>query len=299
MLTFPGLPAPLPPGFGVGSSHAHADAGPSSRATGVIAGVDLQAITVGSSKGESSARQERGVVTAETTSTLTDVNVATLIHVASITVTASIESAGPNTVKTSQQLVYSGVTVAGMPATIDNQGIHLAGSTLVSSDQTKQVTDMLAPLLANLSLSIVPPKTTETRNPDGTGAVTLDGLGLLFYDNQHANISALVELGHSMLKVRAFPAVPLSLPEVIAPSSGDLGLTTTATAPSIDTTGTQGVGTHKTRRLTTITSVAGHGHLLLLPFVAVLAEISMVALVIQAWRWKREPVADPQDLLAL
>jgi hypothetical protein len=33
--------------------------------------------------------------------------------------------------------------------------------------------------------------------------------------------------------------------------------------------------------------------------VAVLAELSMVTLVIQAYRWKREAAPDPQDLLAL
>jgi hypothetical protein len=298
-LTIPGLPAPLPPGFGVGSSHAHADASPYAQATGAVASVDLgQGVTVGSSKGESSAKQADGLVTAATTSTLTDVTIATLIHIASVTVTASITSAGPNTVKTSQQLVYSGVTVAGMPATIDNDGLHLAGSTLVQADQLKQVTDMLAPVLGPLHLSFVPPKTVETRNPDGSGKISVDGVGLLFYDDQSTDLSALVELGHSELKVRALPALPISIPTFVAPSLGDLGITTITTAPPIDT-GVPGVGTHKTKRLTTITTVAGHVHLLILPFVALLAEISMVALVVQAYRWKREVVPDPQDLLAL
>jgi hypothetical protein len=296
-VTVPGVPSPVP-GFGVGSSHAHADASPYAQATGAVATIDLGQVTVGSSKGESSAKQAGGLVTAETTSTLTDVTIATLIHIASVTVTASIQSAGPNTVKTSQQLSYSGVTIAGTPATIDNQGIHIAGSTPLTWDNTKPVTDLLAPVLGQLHLSLVPPKTVETRNPDGSGNVTLDGMGFLFYDDQNANVSALVELGHSLLKLRALPAVPFAAPAIVAPAAGDAGFTD-ITAPGFSAGGIPGNGSHKTKRLTTITTVAGHARWLILPFVAVLAELSMVALVIQAYRWKREAAPDPQDLLAL
>jgi len=299
-VTVPGAPAPA--AF-AGSCHAHADAGPSARATAALTALDLGGITVATVTGESSAREVDGVVTAAAATTMGSIAIAGTLHIDAMTLTASVETSGPGTVRTAQRLEYAGVTVAGVPASIDERGLHVGGGE-VPADRARQAIAQLDQALAQHGARLVGPRVEAASAPDGTGTVGVEGLSLVAGDSQ--NLELLVSLGRAEISARALPTLALpfggAVPPPVAstpPFSEPAPPITAVVAPSAAAPGPQ-VHRRTIRRRSVPAVLVGHRHrLLVLPFVAVATELSLVLLVVQAYRRQRAPREDPEELLAL
>jgi hypothetical protein len=306
ILTIPGLPlGSTLTGFGAGTSHAHADTSPYADALGAVAGVNLGLVSMGSSSGESMARQKGGTVTTTSTTSMKDITVAGVLHIADAAVTASITTAGAGTTKTTQQVTYSGVTVAGVAATLDDQGLHVGGQG-VPATIAQTAVDALNKALATFKATLVAATATSVIKPDGSATATVDGVELVVTDNQNYRVQ--LSLGHADAVARAvvaLPKVPLpSLPpETFAPLPVDQF---PAAAPPIASVAP--VTTPRTARKPlpvktadgslVLVSASNH-HMLILPLVAVFAELCLIALCVAAYRWKRQLDESPEDLLAL
>ncbi len=299
-VTVPGAPAAA--AF-AGSCRAHADASPYARAGAALGALDLGGITVATVTGESSAREVDGVVTATTTTTMSGIAIAGTLRIAAMTLTASVETSGPGTVRTAQRLEYAGVTVAGVPASIDEKGLHV-GAAGVPADRAQQAIAQLDQALAQHGARLVGPRAEAASTPDGGGTVGVDGLSLVAGDAQ--NLEVTVSLGRAQISARALRTLGLpfggAVPPPVAPAAPlpEPAVPITAVvAPSAATPGPPvRRGTVRQRSVPAV--LAGHRRrLLVLPFVAVATELSLVLLVIQAYRWQREPRADPEELLAL
>jgi hypothetical protein len=301
--TVPG--APQATGFGAGTAHAHADASPMGDSKGAVAGVNLGAVSVASITGESSAKQVGGVITATTTTTMKDITALGVIHIAGTTLTATLESAGPGTSKATGSVTYAGVTVAGTPATIDQDGLHVGGND-VSTAQVKSALQQLNAALAKANAQLVASQVITTPKSDATTETitnAVDGFGITFADPQN-NLSVLISFGHAELSARtvlgaasglAVPP-PINLPPAPAPVSSGPALSDT-----VPPAATGGAVTHRLtqrRHRLALLPVGAQAHMLVLPFIAVPAELVMIGLLVQAWRMRRPPGLE-EDLLAL
>jgi hypothetical protein len=309
-LTVPGLPVPT--GFGAGVSHAHADPSPLADATGTVAGVDLGLVKIGSVSGESTAQQAKGVVSTTTSSAMGDITIAAVLHIAHASLTATVQTSGPNTVKTAQTMTYDGVTLAGIPATIDQNGLHIEG-TGIAADAAAAALQQLNGVLSAAHAQLIAPAAAGTTKPDGSATSSVAGLGIDITDG--ANYDAQITLGRADLSVRARPSLPVvSLPLQVTPQQ----LTPVVPALPIDTAplpaapvaaapvaapaapARQPVTSVRRALPATIELASSGTRRLILPFVAVFAELSLLLLCIQAYRWKRAgAVESPEDLLAL
>lgn len=112
-------------------SDAQADAGGNHGSTAagslsLLAGSPA-AVTVGAAAAQSTLRATADGITVHVESTVEDVTIAGMVHI------ASVHTSDDVTVRSSGQpvdhpsVVVSGVTVAGQPASIDNDGVHVAG----------------------------------------------------------------------------------------------------------------------------------------------------------------------------
>lgn len=304
VLTVPGLPVGSTlTGFGAGTSHVHADATPLADAIGALAGLNLGVVTVGSSTGESTARQHDGVATATTTTSMKDITVAGLLHIADASVTATMTTSGAGTASTTQQVAYSGVTVAGVAATLDQDGLHVGGQG-VPTAVAQQAISQLNTALAAMNATLVASQTTSKVKPDGSATAAVDGVAVVISDN--ANYRIQVSLGHAAVSGRAVVAIPTvvppSLPPVTLPPPVDafpaLPFPPSSTAPPPATSNTVRKPLAITPDTAVLVSSGGH-RTLILPIVAVFAELCLVALCIAAYRWKQEQRESPEDLLAL
>jgi len=296
-VTVPGLQPPPQTGFGSGASHAHADKTPYADATGTVSSINLGTLKAGSVTGESWSRQLGGLASATTTTTLKNVNFAGVYHIDSITVTAHVETSGPGKARTTQSVTYSGVTVNSVPATMDQDGLHIGGNT-VSISQAQQALAALNAALAQSQYQMVPPHATSTTRPDGSAAVSVDGGGFTWTDGH--NLSALVSFGHAELAGRAVPAAAVSTPAILPPVS-------TVIPPLVSNGSTETIAPQQPvgsallhhKRLSIILVGAGGRHLLILPFVAVVSELALALLLVAANHWRKQAQASREALLAL
>jgi hypothetical protein len=220
-----------------------------------------------------------------------------VIHIDSATVSGKITTSGPGTAKTEQKADYSGVTVAGVPASIDQGGLHIGGTGVPSTVQ-QAAQAALNSALAAAKMKLVNLTVVNKANPDGSAEVHVGGFGLSYTDDK--NVTAAVLLGQADLTGRAVPALPFS------PSGGgSTGLTVqpgTSDSFTAGIPGSLGGGGNRGRTSNpasvTITT-AGGWHVMILPFVAFFAELALVAMVIQANRWRKQQDEDPDLLLAL
>lgn len=325
-LTAPG--APQVSGFGVGTAHAHADASPKATSDGAVANLNLGgAVTVGSASGSSAARQAAGVVTTTTSSVLKDIAVVGVLHIATETVTAaaSLNASGAETA--TSDLVFQGVTVAGTPATIDKDGLHIGGSD-VSLAQARAAAQQLSTALAPAGGHLVTAETVRNAKDDtGTATASADGLAFAFTDPSNTT-QVLVSLGHAEVLGHALseqiltaastppttvaaggpsaPAAPLpassgsgsSAPAAAAGSANEVTIAPTP-APSLGHS-SPSVVRSRTGPPGPAQLAASQQHALFLPVVAGLAELALLStLLVAGWmRWSPTPPSE-DDLLAL
>jgi hypothetical protein len=275
-------------------------------AKGAVAAVNLGAVSVASITGESTAKQVGGVITATTTTTMKDITALGVIHIAGTTLTATLESAGPGTSKATGSVTYAGVTVAGTPATIDQDGLHVGGND-VSTAQVKSALQQLNAALAKANAQLVASQVITTPKSDATTETitnAVDGFGITVADPQN-NLSVLISFGHAELSARTLLGAaaglavppPVNLPPAPAPVSSGPALS--ETVPLAAAAG--GAVTHRLtqrRHRLALLPVGAQAHMLVLPFIAVPAELVMIGLLVQAWRMRRPPGLE-EDLLAL
>jgi hypothetical protein len=114
----------------------------------------------------------------------------------------------------------AGVTIAGIPVTIDHQGIHLAKSIL----QTKAITALLAKTLKLLHLSVTFTPTVVTR--DGSAASYNSGALVLNYHPGTGTTNVSITLGRAAAQVNATSSL---LPGAFTPPPTSTGTPGTAT----------------------------------------------------------------------
>jgi hypothetical protein len=308
----PGAPVGAGFGFGAGTAKAHADASPYSQALGSVQNVGVGVASIGSIDGESSTRMANGVVTAISrttmhnidllsapTSALVQLPAVAVIHIDTATVTGKITTSGPGTAKTEQSASYNGVTVAGIASTIDQNGLHVGGNGVPPAAQQLAQTALNTALQAS-NMKLVNLSAVGTTKPDGSAEVHVGGFGLSYTDNQ--NVAGAVLLGQADLTGRAVPALPLSSSggsltgSTFLPGTSD---SFTGGSPGSLGSGGGGGGGASHPGLVTVSSTGGGWHMLILPLVALFSEVALIAMVVQANRWRKMQAEDPDLLLAL
>ena len=235
-------------GVGTGTSHAGPD-GSSGDARVAFVAVPPEgaaAVAVGASTATNDVRLKEDAVLAEAVSRTGSVTIADIITIADITATASATSDGVKATPTAQ-LHIGKVSVAGQPAYIDGDGIHLVGQQPVGSGVAPGVESLLQRTLAQDGISIraVSPHTTT----EG-GAATADAGGIVV--TLRRVVPALGIPGLPALAVPGGPIVPLGTPElplVIEIVLGHARVSTNATGiptdalPDVAPPGTDVLGT--------------------------------------------------------
>jgi hypothetical protein len=155
-------------------------------------------------------------------SAFTNVNLAAgLIKISALTSRAVVVSNG----KTSHghaATTVTGVTIAGIPVTIDHDGIHLSKSIL----PTKTITALLAKTLKTLHLSFTFTPTTITR--DGGEASYDSGALVLDYHPGTGTTNVAITLGRAGVQVDATPSLvsgAFTPPTIAGTSPGTTGTT--------------------------------------------------------------------------
>jgi hypothetical protein len=146
-------------------------------------------IQVGSIHGHGKTQLTDTAATATGTSSLTGIDIlGGLIHIDKVSSTATATSDG-NKAKGSGSTIVAGVTVAGTPATIDNNGVHLAQSHIPLNGALVPTTAAINQVLGALDLKADLLPTTNT--PNGAQVNVIAGALTLTY-NVPANISQLL-----------------------------------------------------------------------------------------------------------
>lgn len=313
-ISVPGLPHPT--GFGVGTAHAHADASPNAAASAAVADVDLGQVRIASVSGSSEAKLANGVVGATTTTVAHGIDVLGVLDIATETVTATVtvDAAGHQT--KSGQVTYAGVTVAGTPATIDQDGLHIGG-TGVPAAQAQAALQQLDAALSAAGAHLVGAQVAPTTNATaGATAVAVDGFAVAFTDPNNT-VSVLVSFGHATATARALPATPpTSTSSPPAEASGPAGGLEVAAPPPPPPAASAvtvpfappppppvaSLARHPAHRTLAAgaLAVASPLHPVVLPVLAALAELALLAtLGCAVWMRLAPAEPSPEDLLAL
>ena len=309
----PGVPAPS--GFGAGTAQAHADARPLARASGAVADVNLGQVKVGSLSGVSSANQAAGTVVAITTAVMKNIDIVGVLHIGTETVTGTVQTAGSGAQRASGGVSYADVTVAGVAASIDQDGLHIGGNGVPTAAAQGALQQLNQALAASGARIVASQATTTLKDATGDAVVEVDGFAVSFADPQNT-VSVLVSFGHAGLLGHALTETVPAAPEVSpllylstpgGPPPAELPTETGAssgaavTLPFPPATGPTAPGrtAPPSRGSPGSQLVAAHPHALYLPVLAGLAELSLLAtLACAAWiRSSRTP--KEENLLAL
>jgi hypothetical protein len=158
---------------------SHADASTVS-AQGAVTGFDIPAsVSFGSITSNGTTVLSANAATSTGTSSVTGFDVLSgLVHIDSIKSTATATSDG-TTGKGSGSTVVSGVTVAGQPATIDNNGLHIAQSNTGLGVILDPLNGLINQAISALSLKVQTLNTTAT--PNGAQFNVLAGAVVVTY----------------------------------------------------------------------------------------------------------------------
>jgi hypothetical protein len=104
------------------------EAATSADSVSILAGTPVS-ISVGSSTATSRLTSTANGLVSHVESTVTDVDIANLVHVRSIRAVDDIGIVATGKLLDNPHIAVAGVTVAGVPAQIDENGIHVAGQT--------------------------------------------------------------------------------------------------------------------------------------------------------------------------
>jgi hypothetical protein len=170
--------APAIPGVGVGNAASHADAnGATAEAhvSSLAVPTDAPLIGVGSSRSFNKVTVQPDLVTTTAEAHTGTITIAGLITIADVSASATASSDGAKA-KPAAQLEIGKVTVAGQPAYIDADGLHLVGQQPVGTGVAPGVETLLAKTLAEDGISI---RTVSPRTTSDAGLATADAGGLV------------------------------------------------------------------------------------------------------------------------
>ena len=134
-----------------------------------------------------STRTERWLVKAE--ATLQGVHLAgDAIHIDTIAAESTSRTDGKGIADHDEHVTFAGVTVAGQPASIDNQGIHVGGP----PSSAKALTDALGAALKAMHIDITLASAEgDVKGSSGAKSVESSGEGLILHLTQDVNIPNL------------------------------------------------------------------------------------------------------------
>jgi hypothetical protein len=148
---------------------------------------------------------DHGRMAAGASTAITDLDVAGILHVSSLRTEVTGALGGlPGSSAHQESTTLSGVTVAGQPATIDNDGVHAAGQTLGGQviGAQQPIDDALSS--AGISVRTVPAAAPNVTS-DGTGAELSSG-GLVISLAEQGQVAVQLRLGVSHIIMSAHRA---------------------------------------------------------------------------------------------
>ncbi|MDQ1374359.1 MAG: hypothetical protein QOJ09_1697 [Actinomycetota bacterium] len=188
---------PAIPGVGAGTATSHA--GPDgATADGQISSLSLPTtaplIEVGSARATNTVTIKDDLVTSTAESHTGTITIAGLITIADVTAAATASSNGTDA-KPAARLDIGKVSVAGQPAYIDADGVHLVGQQPVGSGVAPGVEALLQKTLASDGISI---RTVSPHTSSSTGQAVADAGGIVI----------VLERTVPALGVPGFPSIP-------------------------------------------------------------------------------------------
>lgn len=196
-------------------------------APAVVSAVPVKVENVASA---ASAKPHEGRMTAGASAAVHGIDVAGVLHISSVESSASVAAGGtPGSASHDVEFALSGAEVAGIPVTIDENGLTVDGEAAapgVVLDLQDQVNTVLE--AAGLSVSVVPAESTAESTAEGTFAdARSPGLRVRF-SNDQSGIFAEVILARSEAQVAATKFAALT------PANSDLSTTPAGPQPSVD-----------------------------------------------------------------
>lgn len=206
--TFPSSAEPS--AVNVGTAQATADqnggSSQSSVASSSLSSGGTQGAGAGPSQASSVARVGTACVDSSATTTTTDIVIAGLVHISGVTGSASAMSDG-RTAEPHAALRIGNVTVGGLAAYVDGNGVHLAGQQPVGSGVVPQAQAGLDAALKAQGITVKLLAPVSSTN--GAGA-TVDSGGLAIVVNQ--TVPATSVPGVPAISVPGAPPIPLGTP---------------------------------------------------------------------------------------
>lgn len=148
---------------------------------------------------------DNGRMAAGASTAVTDLDVAGILHISSLRTEVTGALGGlPGSSAHQESTTFSGVTVAGQPATIDNDGVHAAGQTLGGQviGAQQQIDDALSS--AGISVRSIPAAAPNVTS-DGTGAELSSG-GIIVSLTEQGQAGVQIRLGVSHVTMSAHRA---------------------------------------------------------------------------------------------
>ncbi len=166
-------------------------------------------------------------------SSVQDVDLAAgVVHIDAVTSEAKATTDGKVATVAGRTLV-TGVTIAGVPVTVDENGVRVNGTGLPAAAATELVNTALKN--ANISIALAQPN----GKPDGAD-VTYNAGGLVVLWKPMPDYTTTVVLGGANVSVRSTTALDFSSPTIDAPTTSDPGTSTGTTTPPDIGTGSAG-----------------------------------------------------------
>jgi hypothetical protein len=186
-----GTPAMAPASLAFRRQAAGILRGPAAAASVAAAAADNSTLHIDSAVAHTSEVFDRdGALLVKSNSSLKGVNlVGGAIHIDVITATSTSRTDGRGIATHDEHLILSGVTVAGQPAAIDEQGVHVGGS----ASSAKPLNDALDAALGAIKAKVTLASASGDVQSDNPKSVTSNAQGLIFYIEQRLQIPNLTD----------------------------------------------------------------------------------------------------------
>jgi hypothetical protein len=152
----------LTPGTVHATAKADSASGIAAAANGTFLPGTPLAVTEGSSSATTDQHFEGATAITRSIATVHDVTIAGLIRIASVTTVSEIDNDGTHPPVDKSSVVVSGATAGGLPATIDDKGIHLS-SKGVAPTLFKQISSQVSKSLTTLGITVTAVGTQSTK----------------------------------------------------------------------------------------------------------------------------------------
>jgi hypothetical protein len=228
--------ATYPPGGASGTLTMRSHADPARvESWSSYSSLGMAPVSVGSVASHSLARPDSSAALSEADSQISDVDIGAvgstvLLHIGSISSIATAKSDG-SIATGSGSTTVSGLRVAGIPATLDDHGLHVGGG---STDILSPANDALTAVLGATGLQVV----LARPSLDKSGAKASASAGSIVVSFSQQGQSFTVTMGGATASANAAPA--LNTTALTAPAMGSPANAAAGTAPPAAAIGTTG-----------------------------------------------------------